>query len=536
MNKPTTRRRFVGLLFTASLLVSACHDPFADDVFTDDALRDRLRSVEPVELERYARSTADEGPRPDAPAERAVTLAECRAWALTHNLDLRVALLNPTIAAQRVTAEEARFESLLFADASYSQRQSPTATTLEGGETNATQGRLGVRVPLRAGGTATIDFAGSRNETDNAFAFLNPAFNAEASASISQPLLRGAGLRVNAAPIQIARLDAQAVNARTRLDVVRALAAVDRAYWILYAARLELDVRQQQHELAQRQLERAERTVAAGAAAEVDVVRAQAGVAQGLEAIIVAGNAVRQRERELKRLLNAPELPLDQSTALLTQTPPNPVAYTLDAERLIADALDQRVELLELELQLAADALNIETAQNATLPLAALDYRYGRAGLGSDWGGAFEQPFTEDFDSHRVGLRVEVPLGNQAARSALRSRLLERVQRLATREQRELQVKQEVLNAVDNLNAAWQRVLAARQSAILETRVLDAEQRQFESGLVTSTDVLNAQTRLADARSAEVRALVDYQLAQIDVAFATGTVLGAAQVRWEPAG
>jgi hypothetical protein len=46
-----------------------------------------------------------------------VTLAECRAWALTHNLDLRVALLNPTIAAQRVTAEEARFESLLFADA-----------------------------------------------------------------------------------------------------------------------------------------------------------------------------------------------------------------------------------------------------------------------------------------------------------------------------------------------------------------------------------------------------------------------------------
>jgi len=28
---------------------------------------------------------------------------------------------------------------------------------------------------------------------------------------------------------------------------------------------------------------------------------------------------------------------------------------------------------------------------------------------------------------------------------------------------------------------------------------------------------------------------VDYQVAQIDLAFATGTVLGATQVRWEPA-
>ena len=33
----------------------------------------------------------------------------------------------------------------------------------------------------------------------------------------------------------------------------------------------------------------------------------------------------------------------------------------------------------------------------------------------------------------------------------------------------------------------------------------------------------------------EVRALADYEISQVDIAFATGTVLGASRVTWEPA-
>ena len=272
-----------------------------------------------------------------------------------------------------------------------------------------------------------------------------------------------------------------------------------------------------------------------GHAAEIEIMRAESGVADGLEAIIVAENQVRQRARDLKRLLNVPELPMRGPTALIPTTPANPVAYDLPEDALLADAMAGRLELLDLELALAQDALNIEVARNATLPLAAFEYRYTRNGLGDDFGDAFRQDYQENFDGHTLGLRVEVPLGNQQARSALTRALLVRLQRLATVEQREAQVRQEVLDAMDTLDAAWQRVLASRQSAILAARVLAAEQRQFDQGLNTSTDVQDAQTRLADAQSSEVRALVDYQVAQIDLAFATGTVLGATQVRWEPA-
>jgi len=46
--------------------------------------------------------------------------------------------------------------------------------------------------------------------------------------------------------------------------------------------------------------------------------------------------------------------------------------------------------------------------------------------------------------------------------------------------------------------------------------------------------VLDAAASLADAQLAEIRALADYQIAMVDIAFATGTLLGHAQIDWQP--
>jgi hypothetical protein len=55
---------------------------------------------------------------------------------------------------------------------------------------------------------------------------------------------------------------------------------------------------------------------------------------------------------------------------------------------------------------------------------------------------------------------------------------------------------------------------------------LDAEFPQFREGLRTMTEVLEMLTRLGEAQMREVRAIADYQVARIDLAFATGTLLG----------
>ncbi|MBN2270515.1 MAG: TolC family protein, partial [Sedimentisphaerales bacterium] len=116
----------------------------------------------------------------------------------------------------------------------------------------------------------------------------------------------------------------------------------------------------------------------------------------------------------------------------------------------------------------------------------------------------------------------------------LKQAFYQRRQRLASRESRAASIELEVLNAIDQLEANWQRVLAGRQRTILDGRLYEAEKRQYEIGTRTTTDVLQAQTTFADAQSAEIRALAEYQIALVDLAYATGTVLGSAKVRWEP--
>jgi outer membrane protein len=91
-----------------------------------------------------------------------------------------------------------------------------------------------------------------------------------------------------------------------------------------------------------------------------------------------------------------------------------------------------------------------------------------------------------------------------------------------------------VLAAADQIETNWQSILASRQNAILAGRLYEAEKRQFEVGLRTATDVLDAQAKFANAQSAEIKSLTEYQIAQVDLAFATGMLLGADKVHWEP--
>jgi outer membrane protein TolC len=387
---------------------------------------------------------------------------------------------------------------------------------------------------LRTGGTINFDMADSRMKTGSIYSVFDPSYSSDMSLSISQPLLRNAGKRVNTYSIRIAEYERQITDARTKLEVISVIAAVDRVYWRLYAARRELEVRKQQYDLAEALYQQALRFVEAGDKAQVEVIRTEAGMAQQLEAIIIAENNVRDRERELKRTLNKAGLGMQTPTVLIPATEPDPVRYELEGKQLVATAMEHRMELLELELQIAEDVAGVEYAKNQTLPLVTLGYTYNINGLGATRDDSFDLLFEKRFEDHRVGLQLEVPLGNGAAKSRLRQAFYQRRQRLASRENRQAMIELEVLNAVDQLEANWQRVLASRQSSILDGRLFAAEKRQFELGLNTSTDVLQAQANFANSQSAEIQALTEYQIALVDLSYATGTLLGAAKVGWEP--
>jgi outer membrane protein TolC len=536
MSRRAVVKSFVFAIALGALVFLVGCEEFAkeEEFYAVKVKPEQTRDIQTLKLEPKADVNRPAEANKPAESEIKLSIEQCRAMTLANNLDLKVQLVAPAIAAQKVNAEEAKFESVFFSNLSYSDVQQPSSVLIE--QASAYKSGvvdLGVQMPLRTGGTVSFDVADNRTKT-NYNPILPVSYSATSSLSISQPLLRGAGKRANTHSIRIAEYERQITDARTKLEVIRVLANADRGYWRLYAARRELEVRKKEYELAQAQLEQTRRMVESGEKAEVEVIRSEAGVAERLQSIIIAENELRNRERELKQILNEAGLKMDSPTALVPMTEPDPVLYELDRQRLTASAVENRMEMLEFELQIAEDISTVDYYKNQALPLVTLNYTYNINGLGATRNDAYDMLYDRDFEDHIAGMRIVVPLGNEAAKSRVNQAFYQRRQRLVSKENRRTLIEKEVLAAVDQLEANWQSILASRQNAILAGRLYEAEKRQFELGLRTSTDVLDAQARFANAQSTEIKSLTEYQIAQVDLAYATGTLLGAAKVRWEP--
>jgi outer membrane protein len=537
--------RVVAAALLASLpFASACRQGIFDDGdarwrVPSEKLR-RIESIDPaaasttppVPVEEATRERLSDLELPARPGEEvALSIGEVRATVLERNLDLRVRLIDPAIAAEAVAGEEAKFNSVFFAG--YNRDNNGIVADLaQGRPAESESANLGVRIPLATGGDISLSTEVNRSPTGVSFGDPGDDWLAGLRFSMSQPLLRGAGVNANTHSIRVANWQGQIADARTKLEAIRVLANADKAYWALYVAYRELEIRRNQHEIAVELLERAQRRIDQGTTAPVEVIRAESGVGRTLESILVADLNLRIRQRALKRLMNREDLPVSSATPLKPATDPSPVGIELDGRRLVEEALVNRMEMLELELQLAIDQSEIGFRRNAALPLFVLDYGYNIQGAGGEVNEAYGS--FGGADSFNVGMRAEIPLGNEVLESRLNQAILQRVQRLGTREARRQAIQTEVYDALDALGQSWQRILAARLETVLAGRTLEAEQRQFEAGRRTATEVLDASTRLADAQVREVNALASYQTALVDIAFATGTSLGAQRIRWEP--
>ena len=201
-----------------------------------------LHDVQTIDPQKFATSQPTTRPT-TAPAEVELTIEQCRQLALQGNLDLRVELINPSIARQSLSEDEAQFETLFVANSSYSTTDAATASQLNSSQATDFRADAGLSVPLRTGGTLTLTLPVDRFATNNSFSTLNPAYTSNLVAALSIPLLRGAGLYYNTQQIRIGFYQYQVAQARTKLEVITVLANVDRAYWRLYAARQELIVR-----------------------------------------------------------------------------------------------------------------------------------------------------------------------------------------------------------------------------------------------------------------------------------------------------
>ncbi len=180
-----------------------------------------------------------------------LSIADARQKALKNNLSLKVIQYDPIIATQKLNIERAKFDKIIFANAKYGRKNLPTqsADLVSLASDNASLNNqivklnnleqikdalnveVGVEVPLRTGGKVIVSAPFAYR--DGLSRFGKSEYNSALKFSISQPLLRDAGVDNNEASIAIANLEQLGQQARTRLQSIRILATTDKAYWVL---------------------------------------------------------------------------------------------------------------------------------------------------------------------------------------------------------------------------------------------------------------------------------------------------------------
>ena len=143
------------------------------------------------------------------------------------------------------------------------------------------------------------------------------------------------------------------------------------------------------------------------------------------------------------------------------------------------------------------------------------------------YGDALESAGEGEFYSWRVGLALEIPLGNRARKG--RYMRAEHDVELASLRVKALrqEVTVEVREALRALLLAKESIRASGRAKVASEKRLEAEEERFRLGMATLNDVLRFQQEYADALSSEKRAITDYAGASVMLRRATGTLLPA---------
>lgn len=458
--------------------------------------------------------------------------------AIEHNLDLRVARLNPKISEEQIEQAEAVFDSVIFADANWAELDTPQPPGAIPGLSGDQQSEnlaltTGIRKDLTTGGRITAQADVTRSQQSPSFFGVSRFYDSNLTLQLEQPLLRGFGSDIATANIELAGIANQADQSALRQTMIELASVVEQTYWQLVAARSTLLVQTRLYE----------RTIAMRDKLEprfgfdlllADLNEVNARVDQRYADVLRAQQNVRTLSDQLKRLMNDPDLPVIDETLIDPSDKPADEAITFSLLDEVTTALQERPEIESALLAIDDADVRRVVADNAQLPILNLVASATSNGLDvNDAGDALGNTLDFDYIDYALGVQFERPWGNRAAESLFDQRTLERQRALENYRSQAQLVTIEVKDALRSVGTNYRLIDTTRSQRRASALSLEVAGVQLEKGgrneaetFTTRVDrVLSRQDALAQAELAEVQALSDYMISVSELRRATGTSL-----------
>jgi HAE1 family hydrophobic/amphiphilic exporter-1 len=536
------------LVLSAVVLLCGSRVP-AQNLFSPQALRDAIGN-QPVVAQAQSGSTG--GSQAAVPATqtadaqvRRLTVEEAVRLALENNLGIRLARFAPQVEELTLVAAQTAWTPRLTNQLQGTGTDSPNNTFLSGNTGNKTTNRrflntFGLQKQLSHGGTYKVGWDGSRLTTNNSFTTFTPQLQSSLSLSFDQPLARGFSIDTVRQQVQASLKNREIADVQVRETVASTMRAVRNAYWNLAYAHASLGVQQQSLELAQESLRNTRARVNIGTTPPIDIVEAEAEVAQREEAVIVAEAQIETAEDQLRSLVFDPSAPdfWTMHIEAVDLPPFQPIA--VDPDTAVRSALEKRTDLQQTAKSIEVNDINIRFFRNQSLPDVTASVNYGLSGLGGtqlvrgpgpfgpgtgvvigetqrSFGNVLGDIFQNTFPAWTASLNVSYPLGRSEGEANLAKARLQNAQQQARLRNQQLQASTQVREAARQVVTNQKRVESTRASRALAERRLEAEQRKRAAGTSTNFVVFQTQRDLAVARNNELKAILDFNQSVVDL-------------------
>lgn len=464
------------------------------------------------------------GATPSAERREAISLADAALQALKHNLDISISRHTKESRLADITVEQAKFDPTLSVNGQFNRTVNPLNRPVFGGTGGTLTGittfdqrtqsvTLDATTNLPTGGNVDLNYSPTRSNVNQnvASGFLfNPAYTGGLALTLTQPLLRNAGIDITKTFIRVAQNNAIVEEHVFRDRVLTVLATVEQTYWEVVFANENLKVAEAALKAAQELLASNRAKAKAGIMSIVDVLQAEAAVASRVEQVLVADKTIRDQEDQLRRLLNPAEEDLRQDLRLTPLDQPVVTLEPISLEEAIDVAIEQRPEIVQAKKNMETSDLNTKFAKNQILPTLSFQGTMGMAGLGQNYTDSVNQNFSGDYYNYGAGLVLSYPLGNRSAWSTYNKRQLEEKNAEASLMSVRQQIIVGIREAVRRVQTDFKRIETTRSARIMAEKQLQAEQERLKVGLSTTRFVLDFQRDLATAQGNELRATVDY--------------------------
>lgn len=288
------------------------------------------------------------------------------------------------------------------------------------------------------------------------------------------------------------------------------------AYYQVYQAQEMLSNIESNLALTQKTATIIEGLYQTGLAKKIDLDRTSVAVNNLKSAQQQAFNGVQLAQNALKFMIG---MPIEEEIVLPKNAfEPN---YDLAFEK---ENASQRIEVQVLEKQKSLLEINVKAKRAILFPSLALIGNYGWLGMGPKnpiFYGEKDKVYWSDFSS--VGLSLSIPifsgLGNRAK---IQQAKLDLQSLEADLKDVKLAMDLSYQNARNQMTNSLLTIETQKSNVELAQQVLTNTQNNYQQGLASLTDLLDAERSLSDARNNYTNAILKYKLSEIEILKAQG--------------